>query len=119
MYVTTTDTQNIKKKHYLTLIAAMLSMIGPFSIDTYLPSFPEIEANFNVSRALLTQSMSVYLIAFAVSTLIWGPISDRIGRRRVIFSGLLIYILASIGCAYSNDLNSFLIFRIMQGLAAS
>ena len=105
-----TQTQNSSKKHYLTIIAAMLSMIGPFSIDAYLPSFPAIESEFNISRALLTQSMTVYLIAFAFSTLAWGSISDRIGRRRVILSGLFIYITASIGCAYSNDLNSFLLY---------
>ena len=97
----------------------MLAMIGPFSIDAYLPSFPEIEASFNISRAMLLQSMSVYLVAFAISTLVWGPISDRIGRRLVILASLLIYIAASIGCAYSNDLNNFLIFRTLQGLAAS
>ena len=97
----------------------MLSMIGPFSIDAYLPSFPSIEASFEISRAMLSQSMSVYLIAFALSTLVWGPISDRIGRRLVILVSLLIYIAASIGCAFSNDLNSFLIFRTLQGFAAS
>ena len=97
----------------------MLAMIGPFSIDAYLPSFPEIEASFDISRAMLSQSMSVYLVAFAISTLVWGPISDRIGRRLVILASLLIYIAASIGCAYSNDLNNFLIFRTLQGLAAS
>ena len=111
--------QNHDKKYHLTIIAALLSMIGPFSIDAYLPSFPEIEAHFNISRALLSQSMSVYLIAFAISTLMWGPISDRLGRRLVILSGLFIYIAASIGCAYANDLNNFLLFRILQGFAAS
>ena len=113
------NSQPKDKKHHLTIIAAMLSMIGPFSIDAYLPSFPEIEASFNISRAMLTQSMSVYLIAFAISTLVWGPISDRIGRRLVILASMLVYIAASVGCAYSNDLNSFLLFRTLQGFAAS
>lgn len=111
--------QTTDKKHHLTIIAALLSMIGPFSIDAYLPSFPAIESSFQISRALLTQSMSVYLIAFAVSTLLWGPISDRVGRRLVILASMLFYIAASIGCAFSNDLNSFLLFRTLQGFAAS
>lgn len=106
-------------KRLLTVIAAMLSMIGPFSIDAYLPSFPAIEASFGVSRALLSQSMSVYLLAFAVSTLMWGPVSDRLGRRPVILVGLFVYITASIGCAYSDNLASFLSFRTLQGFAAS
>lgn len=119
MSVTPVTTHNSNNKHHLTLIAAMLSMIGPFSIDAYLPSFPAIEASFDISRALLSQSMSVYLIAFAVSTLLWGPISDRVGRRLVILSSLLIYMAASIGCAYANDINNFLYFRTLQGFAAS
>ena len=119
MSVAPVTTQNSNNKHHLTLIAAMLSMIGPFSIDAYLPSFPAIEASFDISRALLSQSMSVYLIAFAVSTLLWGPISDRVGRRLVILSSLVIYMAASIGCAYANDINSFLYFRTLQGFAAS
>ena len=113
---------NIKyssNKRLLTIIAAMLSMIGPFSIDAYLPSFPAIEASFDVSRALLSQSMSVYLLAFALSTLMWGPVSDRVGRRPIILGSLFIYIVASIGCAYSDNLASFLGFRTMQGFAAS
>lgn len=107
------------KKRHLTIIAALLSMIGPFSIDAYLPSFPSIESDFNVSRAMLSQSIAAYLIAFAFSTLLWGPVSDRIGRRLVILSSLSIYIIASIGCAYAVDLNTFLTYRMLQGLAAS
>lgn len=94
-------------------------MVGPFTIDAYLPSFPDIEASFDISRAMLSQSLAVYLIAFAISTLLWGPLSDRIGRRLVIMSSLLVYVSASIGCAMSNDSNSFMLFRVLQGFAAS
>ena len=102
----------------LTTIVAMMTMIGPFTIDSYLPSFPDIEAEFNISRALLSQSLSSYLVAFAISTLILGPLADRLGRRHVIFGSLLFYIAASIGCALSTDYNTFLIFRLLQGAAA-
>ena len=95
-----------------------MTMIGPFTIDSYLPSFPDIEAEFNISRALLSQSLSSYLVAFAISTLILGPLADRLGRRHVIFGSLLFYIAASIGCALSTDYNTFLIFRLLQGAAA-
>lgn len=95
-----------------------MTMIGPFTIDSYLPSFPDIEAEFNISRALLSQSLSAYLVAFAISTLILGPLADRLGRRHVIFGSLLFYIAASIGCALSTDYNTFLIFRLLQGAAA-
>ena len=55
-------------KHHLTVVAALLSMVGPFTIDAYLPSFPDIEASFGISRTVLSQSLAVYLAAFAVST---------------------------------------------------
>lgn len=93
-------------------------MIGPFTIDTYLPSFPEIEAEFGVSRALLSQSLAFYLAAFAISTLVLGPLADRLGRRRVILGSLLFYVAASVGCAMAADYGSFLLYRLLQGVAA-
>jgi DHA1 family bicyclomycin/chloramphenicol resistance-like MFS transporter len=103
---------------HLTLIVALLTMIGPFTIDTYLPSFPAIEAEFEVSRALLSQSMAFYLAAFAISTLVWGPLSDRLGRRTVVISTLLLYLFASVGCALAGDYAGFLFCRLLQGVAA-
>jgi DHA1 family bicyclomycin/chloramphenicol resistance-like MFS transporter len=103
----------------LTFIVALLSMVGPFSIDAYLPSFPDIEATFGISRALLSQSLSVYLAAFAASTLLWGPLADRFGRRRVILGGLSLYVLASAGCALADNATTFLVLRTLQGFAAS
>ena len=103
---------------YLTLIVALLTMIGPFTIDTYLPSFPAIEAEFEVSRALLSQSLAFYLAAFGISTLVWGPLSDRLGRRAVVIATLLLYLFASLGCALAGDYGSFLFFRLLQGVAA-
>jgi DHA1 family bicyclomycin/chloramphenicol resistance-like MFS transporter len=107
----------IPPKH-LTLIIALLTMIGPFTIDAYLPSFLAIEAEFEVSRALLSQSLAFYLAAFGISTLVWGPLSDRLGRRAVVVSTLVLYLFASLGCALSADYGSFLFFRLLQGVAA-
>ncbi|MGA9572560.1 MAG: multidrug effflux MFS transporter [Lysobacterales bacterium] len=106
-------------KHYLTVIAALLAMIGPFSIDAYLPSFPDIEAEFAISRAILSQSLAVYLLAFSISTLVWGPLADRYGRRLVILAGMFLYTLGSIGCALADSAESFMVLRVVQGLAAS
>lgn len=102
----------------MTLIVALLTSIGPLTIDTYLPSFPAIEAEFDVSRALLSQSLAFYLVAFGISTLVWGPLSDRLGRRAVVVSTLLLYLFASLGCAMAGDYGSFLLFRLLQGVAA-
>lgn len=105
--------------HHLTVIAALLAMIGPFSIDAYLPSFPDIELEFGITRALLSQSLAVYLLSFAVSTLFWGPVADRFGRRLVILISMAMYTLGSIGCALSESAETFMLLRVAQGLAAS
>lgn len=104
---------------HLTVIAALLAMIGPFSIDAYLPSFPDIEIEFAISRAILSQSLAVYLVAFAVSTLAWGPLADRFGRRLVILTSMALYTLGSIGCALAENAEVFMLLRVVQGLAAS
>ncbi len=104
---------------HLTFFAAVLSMIAPFSINTYLPSFPDIEREFGISRAILSQSLGVYLFAFAVSTLFWGPLADRLGRRQVILVSMTVYTLASIGCALADNAETFMLLRIVQGLSAS
>ena len=103
----------------LTVFATLLSMIAPFSINTYLPSFPDIEQEFEISRAVLSQSLAVYLFAFAVSTLFWGPLADRAGRRFVILTSMILYTLASIGCALASNAEVFMLLRILQGLSAS
>jgi DHA1 family bicyclomycin/chloramphenicol resistance-like MFS transporter len=104
---------------WLIITIALLSMVGPFSIDTYLPSFPAIEGEFKIDRRLLLQSIGFYLVASAISTLFWGPLSDRAGRRLVILSTLALYFIASLGCALSEDYNTFLLYRILQGISAS
>lgn len=103
----------------LTVFATLLSMIAPFSINTYLPSFPDIEAEFGISRAMLSQSLAVYLLAFAVSTLFWGPLADRVGRRLVILLSMTVYTVASIGCALADSADTLLLLRVVQGLTAS
>jgi len=118
-FVTTVNHSRTQVYFRLTLIAALLSMLGPFSVDTYLPSFPAIEFEFSVSRAVLSQSLGAYLFAFALSTLFWGPLADAWGRKRVMWVSLLVYSLASIGCALAQNMDVFLGLRVLQGLAAS
>ena len=94
-------------------------MVGPFSIDTYLPSFPTIEADFQVSRALLSQSLAAYLAGFTVMTLVWGSLTDRFGRKPIIFFSASLYLFASLGCALTDNFQNFILFRVFQGAAAS
>jgi MFS transporter, DHA1 family, multidrug resistance protein len=102
----------------LALMLAGLAMLGPFTIDTYLPSFPAIEADLGVSRIEMQQTLSVYLIAFAVMTLFHGTLSDSLGRRPVILVSLGVFVLSSIGCMLAGSFGELLVFRALQGLSA-
>jgi DHA1 family bicyclomycin/chloramphenicol resistance-like MFS transporter len=102
----------------LALLLAGLAMIGPFTIDTYLPSFPAIAGELRVTAVEMQQTLSVYLFAFAVMTLFHGTFSDSFGRRPVVLVNLVLFTLASVGCALASSFNQLLFFRVIQGLSA-
>jgi DHA1 family bicyclomycin/chloramphenicol resistance-like MFS transporter len=93
-------------------------MFGPFSIDTIFPAFPAIGAQFGADKVAMQQTISAYLIAYAAMSIVHGPLSDAIGRRRVILGGLVVFGIASAGCALSKDLTTLLAFRALQGLSS-
>jgi DHA1 family bicyclomycin/chloramphenicol resistance-like MFS transporter len=93
-------------------------MLGPFSIDTFLPSFPAIQREFAVTTVELQQTLSVYLATFEVMTLFHGALSDSFGRRPVILVCLALYTVASIGCFLAHSFPQLLFFRAAQGLSA-
>jgi len=103
----------------IVVIVAFVSMIGPFSIDTYLPSFPSIETELTVNRGQLALSIAFYMMATAISSLFWGPLSDRIGRKKIILGSLLLYSIASLSCAMVSGFHELLLLRVLQGAAAS
>ncbi|PKO87919.1 MAG: Bcr/CflA family drug resistance efflux transporter [Betaproteobacteria bacterium HGW-Betaproteobacteria-12] len=102
----------------IALLLASLAALGPFSIDTYLPSFPDIAASLGASQLQVQQTLSVYLLAFAVMTLWHGAIADRFGRRRVILIALALFGLASVGCTLANSIEQLWFWRAMQGITA-
>src|SRR5688572_16919162 len=102
----------------LAVLLGGLAMFGPFSIDTIFPAFPDMGAQLAADKLAMQQTISVYLIAYALTSIVHGPLSDAIGRRRVILGGLAVFALASVGCAMSMDLGTLLCFRALQGLSA-
>lgn len=100
------------------LLLGGLAMFGPFSIDTIFPAFPAIGAQLDVDKIAIQQTISAYLVAYALMSLVHGPLSDAIGRKRVIIGGLIVFTFASIGCALSRDLTTLLAFRALQGLSS-
>jgi DHA1 family bicyclomycin/chloramphenicol resistance-like MFS transporter len=102
----------------LTFVLAALSWLGPFSIDTYLPSLPSISKSLGASAAQVQQTMTAFLAFFAFMSLWHGAISDAYGRRRLTLICLAIFTLASLGCATAVNLHFLLFFRALQGATA-
>lgn len=99
-------------------ILAALAMVGPFSINTYLPSFSEMEVALHTNRVALQQTVSIYFASFAFMALWHGAISDSIGRRRVVLAGLAVYAAASLGCALANRVELIWYLRAFHGFSA-
>jgi DHA1 family bicyclomycin/chloramphenicol resistance-like MFS transporter len=101
----------------LSLVLAGLAALAPFAIDTYLPAFPGLELALVASPLQLQQSLTFYLLPYALMTLWHGAISDSIGRITTIKWGLGVFVLASIGCAFANNIETLWFFRALQGLS--
>src|ERR1700740_2749651 len=102
----------------LAVLLAALSMAGPFSIDTFFPSFHAIAAAFSISAWAVQQTLTVYMLPLSFMSLVQGPLSDAIGRRRVILLGLAVYTVASIGCTLAPTFGALLMFPALQGTSA-
>ena len=99
------------------VLLALLGMLGPFSIDTYLPAFADITRSLDATPVQMQQTLSAYLFGFAFMSLFHGAISDSFGRRPVVLWGLAAFTLASAGCALSDSIGQLIFFRAMQGLS--
>lgn len=95
-----------------------LSLLGPLSINAYLPAFADIQRDFQASTADLQLTLTGYLLAFACMSLVHGPLSDAFGRRRVILCALLAFALAALGCALAPSIGWLTAFRVVQGMSA-
>jgi len=104
------------KRFYLILTLGLLTAIGPFSIDMYLPSFPDIAKSLNTSIAQVMLSLSSFFIGISVGQLIYGPLLERYGRKRPLYVGLSIYLVASVGCALAGSVNYLIVMRLLQAL---
>lgn len=97
---------------------AVLASLAPFAIDTYLPAFHIISSDFKISMEGIQQSLTFYLVPYTIMTLFHGAISDSIGRIKTIQWGLSLFLIASIGCAFSTTIESLWFFRALQGMGA-
>ncbi len=102
----------------LLALLALLSAFTPLSIDMYLPALPIIAVDLRGTAGDIQLTLSAFIVAFGVGQVFYGPAGDRFGRRPVILVGLLIYVAASIGCAFAAAAGQLVVLRLLQGLAA-
>ena len=102
----------------LAIMLAALSMLGPFSIDAYLPAFPNIQASLQATPLEVQQSLTAYMLSFACMVLWHGALSDAFGRRNVILVSLVLFAIGTLGCASAHSVHYLWAFRVLQGVSA-
>ncbi|WP_448097741.1 multidrug effflux MFS transporter [Luteibacter yeojuensis] len=100
------------------LVLGLLSAIGPFAIDMYLPALPSIGKSLHADIGTVQLSLMVFFMSMGMGQLVYGPLSDMFGRKRPIYVGLCIFALGSIGCALAPDIHTLIVCRFIQGLGA-
>jgi DHA1 family bicyclomycin/chloramphenicol resistance-like MFS transporter len=108
----------VRRTWALAALLASLVMLGPFSIDMYLPAFPAIGREFAVLPVAVQATLSAYLFAYAFMMLWHGALSDALGRRSVVLASLVVYAVATLGCAIAGNIQSLWLARTLQGLSA-
>ena len=101
------------------LVLGLLSAVGPFAIDMYLPALPRIAEDLGTTVAATQQTLTLCFIAFGVSQLVYGPMADQVGRKPPLYVGMAIFILGSIGCALAPTVGWLTAFRFLQGIGAA
>ena len=105
-----------KQQLTLILVLGALSTISPFSIDMYLPGFPAIADDLHTTVPVVQLSLTSYFIGIAAGQLLYGPLLDRFGRKRPLYAGLSVYILASFGCALIHSPDALIGMRFLQAI---
>lgn len=100
----------------LIVLLGSLTAIAPMSIDTYLPSFPVLTTALHTNPAAVQRTLSVFFIGLALGQLVYGPLSDRVGRRLPLLVGLALYTAASAGCALAGSIGQLVVWRGLQAL---
>ncbi|QIV95948.1 Bcr/CflA subfamily drug resistance transporter [Allofrancisella inopinata] len=108
-----------KGSKYLIFFIVIFVALPPFAIDTYIPAFGNISDFFNIDVSKMTITVSTYLVGFGVGMLIWGALSDRYGRKKILILGMLIYTISTILCSLSSDFETLTFMRFIQGLGDS
>jgi len=102
----------------LAVVLGLITAVGPFAVDTYLPALPSIGGALHASPAAVQMSLTAFFITLGVCQLVYGPLADMVGRKPPIYAGLAIFTVGSIGCAFAPSINVLIAFRIVQAVGA-
>ncbi|MDB5011488.1 MAG: Bcr/CflA family drug resistance efflux transporter, partial [Mucilaginibacter sp.] len=103
---------------FTVLLLGALTALGPFSIDMYLPGFPAIARSFHTTTAQVSLSLSSFFVGISIGQLLYGPLLDRFGRKKPLYAGLVLYIIASIGCFFSTSIEALILLRFIQAVGS-
>lgn len=98
----------------IVFVVSFVAFLGPFSQSIYAPILPEVAQHFASPQLLVNFSLSIYTFTLAIMQIVYGPLTDALGRRKVLLPGILLYVLATIGCSYATTIEQFLLFRGLQ-----
>lgn len=101
------------------IVLGLLSAIGPFAIDMYLPALPAIASDLQASTAATQMTLMAFFVAFGVCQIVYGPVSDMVGRKPPLYFGIVVFALGSIGCGLAPSIAWLIFFRFVQGLGAA
>ncbi|HEX7125945.1 MAG TPA: Bcr/CflA family multidrug efflux MFS transporter [Thermodesulfobacteriota bacterium] len=101
---------------YLPLLLGALTAFGPMSIDMYLPSFPALARDLGTDMASVELTLSAFLVGLAAGQAVYGPLSDRLGRKPPLYAGCALYVAASVGCALARSIEALVVLRVVQSL---
>jgi MFS transporter, DHA1 family, multidrug resistance protein len=110
----------LKNRTLIVYLVAFAAFLGPFSQTIYVPIIPEVTRELHTSPFLVNVSISIYTFFLAMMQMVYGPLTDSVGRRKVMLTGILVYLAATIGCYFSGSIEFLLLFRALQavGIAA-
>lgn len=106
----------VNSRFFTTMYLLLLISLGYVATDVYLPSLPAIAKYFQVSENDVQMTLFSYLLSFSLAPLLFGPLSDHIGRKKVLLMGILVSLLATVGCVFSHNILELIAFRFIQGL---
>ena len=106
-------------KLFLVLLLGVLSAFGPFVVDLYLPSLPQLASFFETSASMTQLTLTTAMIGLAVGQLLLGPLSDKFGRKTPLIISLVIYIISTVLIVYAPNIEAMIVLRVIQGLSSA